>query len=335
MPLSFSFVRSALRLACGRLAFSTVAFLFSAFLIRADGPLPLVVAGPPSGDDGSQLRELFDQPDSWKESRAQINAFLTNDHMWGKVPDGDVQKWMGQLKQWHLPLELEVGAVKEWGGQTGQSTFEAERPGWDRLISLGAPLKSIAQDEPLCCVRYAIKKDDDYAVNETASFISLVRQTYPQMKIGDIEPYPSLKLEEHQKWLDALQAKLASMNVKGLDFYRVDVDWNSFNVAGDGNWKDVKGIADYCKKINVPFSLIYWSSYYPFLKSKNIGSDNTWYVGIMSEGYAYAAMQAAPNQYCIESWVGAPSRNTPDSTDFTFMNSVKDFTAQFVRQFGP
>ena len=121
-------------------------------------------------------------------------------------------------------MELEVGAVKEWG-PTGEATFNAESPMWDRFQRLGATLGAVAMDEPLCCVRSNLKRPAEYAVQETANFIALVRKRYPEVLIGDIEPAPFLSTPELIGWVEALQKRLADMGVRGLDFFRLDVDW--------------------------------------------------------------------------------------------------------------
>jgi hypothetical protein len=50
----------------------------------------------------------------------------------------------------------------------------------------------------------------------------------------------------------------------------------------------------------------------------------------MTVGSGYAATDAAPDQYVIESWIGA----LPDSSNPTFTRSVRDFAAKFARQEG-
>lgn len=51
----------------------------------------------------------------------------------------------------------------------------------------------------------------------------------------------------------------------------------------------------------------------------------------MHQGYDYRMVGGKPDQYVIESWVGAPSRTVPDSDDFTFTRTVRDFVRKFVK----
>lgn len=302
-------------------------------LLGQDGKAnPTVWMGPPSFDNGKCFRELFEHPDAWKETRSVIDVLMYADHQLDRqFTDDQLRAWFSQLQQWQLKFALEVGAVKPWG-QTGERTFAVQRPKWERFQSLGASLFAIAMDEPLLCCRKHIDKPDDYALEETADFIARVRKQYPDMLIGDIETYPSIPLEDHYWWIDALQKRLAEKGVRGLDFYRLDVNWANFVVQDIGCWGDVRKLEEYCRKRKLPFSLILWASEHPALDRMGLADDSTWYVSIMQQGYDYAMVRGQPDQYVIESWLDAPSKSTPDSEPWTFTRSVLDFTRKFVKR---
>lgn len=257
--------------------------------------------------------------------------FTTDLHLQNQYSDAELGAWLPKLKQWHIKLALEVGAVKEWG-PTGEKTFNAERPMWERIERLGGNIYAIALDEPLVCVRSSLKKPDDYAVQETANYIALVHQHYPQMLIGDIETYPSISVADHKWWLAALQQRLAALNTRGLDFYRLDVDWVSFNIAQRGSWQEVKQIEDFCHQQRLPFSLVYWAADYPALQRRGLADDSAWYISMMQQGYDYALVGGAPDQYVIESWLPVPSRCVPETESFTFTRSAHDFAQRFVKR---
>ncbi|MHB0998575.1 MAG: hypothetical protein ACYC27_04955 [Armatimonadota bacterium] len=286
---------------------------------------------PPSAFDGKCFRELFQSPDQWKETRSHIDVLGYADHMLNRqFTDKELKTWFSMMNKWKLKFGLEVGAVKPWG-TTGKATFDAQKPMWDRFISLGADIDTIALDEPLCCVRKDLKKPDSYAVEETAQFIALVRKNYPDMKIGDIEAYPFLSTKELLAWIDALQSRLKEMNVRGLDFFRVDVDWVHFIANTGGSWPDLKQLELGCRQRGIPFSLIYWAADYPALQAKGLAEDATWYISIMQQAYDYALVDGSPDEYVIESWIPAPSKSVPDKGGYTFTHSVLDFCRRFVR----
>ena len=294
-------------------------------------PRPQFWMGPPGHDNGRSFRELFESPDAWKETRSVVDVLFYADHSLKRhFTDEQLRTWFAQLKQWNLRFALEVGAVKPWG-TTGEKCFNIERPMWEHFHSLGARFYAIALDEPLACTKLVLKKPDDYAVQETASYIALVRKHFPDMLIGDIEAFPFTPLDDHFRWIDALQKRLAEMKVRGLDFYRVDVDWVHF-VHGHGSWADVKKLEQYCRQRKLPFSLVYWAADYPALTKLGLAGDATWYVSVIQQGYDYALVQGAPEQYVVQSWVGGPPRAIPETDSWTFTRSVLDFQRTIVQR---
>lgn len=317
-------------------------FILATGLAAASVPLPAAEPSartevwmmPPAGTNGLCWRELFTHPEQWPETRSLVTVLgYSAGHLDHQFKDDELRAWLPQIEKWGLKLGLEVGAVKEWG-PTAQQVFDSERRSWDRIQKLGGHIYALAMDEPFCCVRNLIKKPDAYAVEETAKFVALVRKNYPEMRIGDIEPYPFLQREELLAFIDALQARLKQMNVRGLDFFRLDVDWNHFTIGNKfcpGNWPDVRQLELACRQRHLPFSLIYWSADYGQMEKLKLADDATWYVGVLRQGYDYKFVDGRPDEYVIESWVGAPSRSVPETDDWTFTRSVRDFCRKFVQ----
>ena len=161
---------------------------------------------PPSYDNGKCFRELFEHPEQWRETRSMIDVLAYSDHTLDRqFSDEELGAWFPKLRQWGLKLELEVGAIKPWG-LTGEKTFGSESPKWQRFQRLGGDIASMAMDEPLSCTRNFVHRPDEYALQETAAFIALVRKHYPHVEIGDIETYPSIRLADHLWWIEALRS---------------------------------------------------------------------------------------------------------------------------------
>jgi hypothetical protein len=295
-------------------------------------PSPSVWIGPPSTENGKSFRALFEHPDDWKDARSKTDVLFYSDlNLQRQFTDDELRAWFGKAREWKLRIAMEVGALKEWG-LTGEKTFNAELKNWEHLQGLGANLYAIGMDEPLCCAREQIHKTDAYAMQETANYIALVREHFPQILIGDIETYPSVSIEDHKRWIEGLQKMLAERKVRGLDFYRLDVDWHRMNVQNQGSWQEVKTLEHFCRQKGLPFSLIYWPAALPAMQQRGIADDSTWYVGVMQQGYDYLGIDGRPDQYVIESWVDAPSRCLPETADWTFTRTVLDFCRHFVKR---
>jgi hypothetical protein len=91
---------------------------------------------PSARDNGKALRELFAQPDQWKETRALVDALGYTDLNFNKqFTDDELKAWFAKMAEWKLKLGLEVGAIKPWG-LTGEKTFAIES--W-----IGAPSRCL------------------------------------------------------------------------------------------------------------------------------------------------------------------------------------------------
>lgn len=299
---------------------------------RAAEPKPTLGMGVPSYDNGRFFRDLFEHPDQWQETRAKVDTLIYADHWLDKhFTDAELRAWLPQIEAWGLKFELEVGAIKPWG-LTAEKTFGQQRPKWERALRAGGKIHSIMMDEPLSCCREHIHKSDDYALQETAAFIALVRKNYPQFQICEAETYPTISLEDHIRWIEALEKRLAELGVRGLDAYRLDVNWAVFTAYNRGSWLEVKKLEVYCRQRKLPFGLFYWAGDLLPMKRKGLADDSTWYVSIMRQGYDYALVGGAPDHYVVQSWIEAPSKCVPETEPWSFTRSVLDFSKKFVKR---
>ena len=290
---------------------------------------------PPWRANGQAWRVLFENPSAWAETRKHIQVIGCADHNLNRqFTDAELRLWLPMITRWGLQLGLEVGVIKEWG-PTGDLSFAAGSKMWDRFQKLGGKITSLAMDEPLCFTRQSLKKPDTYAIEQTARFVQLVRQKYPDIAIGDVEPYPFLSRTELLTFVDGVNARLKSAGLKGLDYLRLDVDWNHFTIGNailPGNWPDVRRLEQECRQRGVRFSLIYWDADYDRMKQLSLADDSTWYIGIMRQGADYAFVDGNPDEYVIESWVDAPARTLPDSEPWSFTRSVLDFCKKYAER---
>jgi hypothetical protein len=291
---------------------------------------------PPSAQDGQSLRELFSQPSAWVQTRARIDGIGYADQpLLRQFSQPERQNFFAELATWHLKLGLEAGAIKEWGPTADQSFPKGART-WDKLIADGAHIDSIAMDEPFSFTRHHLNGDMSYAVEQTARFVALVRQRYPGTAIGDIEPYPSIPAADLLAFLDAVQARLHGWHMRGLDFFRLDVDWMHFRLhdqEGRQGWPGVRALQVQINGRGLPFSLIYWAADYPSLNQTGDATEETWERGLMEEGAGYAATGAIPDDMMIECWLKLTNPAVPETQPGSFTRSVLDFTNTYAPGF--
>ena len=96
----------------------------------------------------------------------------------------------------------------------------------------------------------------------------------------------------------------------------------------------MKKLEDYCNGVRLPFSLIYWAANIDQMKRLGYADDSTWLTGIMSQGYAFAAVGGHPDQFVDESWTNWPSHSVPETADYTFTAGGAGFWTE-VREAAP
>ena len=288
---------------------------------------------------GGDFVRMLDNVDQWPETAKITDVFGCADHVINRLyTDEELGRAFRVMKDKGMRLGLEVGAVKHWG-KTGARAFEAQRPMWDRFNRLGGDVFALAFDEPLVAVTMHMDKEKEfadmtpeqrfeYAVEETACFVALVREHYPHILVGDIEVYPSMKADTVIAWVDALEARLKAKGVRGQDFFRLDVNWVAFPVQ-NGSWEDFARVEEHCKKKGIPFSMIFWASDLPGDPKKR-DDPTAWYKGIMHQGEGYLKL-GNPDQYVIETWLDAPPEAYPETKDWTFTRSAVDFYNAFIK----
>jgi hypothetical protein len=293
----------------------------------------------------------------WSATRERIRgigyyAWLLNQHF----SDAEIRDLFAKLRTWNLGFGLELAVLKapNWGlpePLQAKGAFDQFQRFATRFRSLGMNrVDWFAFDEPIYAARHVIpasggkvppapgieligtvKQDPDaahriaYGVAETVSFVAMMRQAYPGARLGDIEPYPALNGDELETAIHGIQKACAAQGIKGLEFFRLDVDWDLFEQRKLGSWVEVKRIGDVCRARGIAFSMIFWAADQPRLASKNVATARSWRDGVMRQAQAYRDVGGSPDEIVIQSWLHTPEHAVPETSPETFTASVLEF----------
>jgi hypothetical protein len=212
---------------------------------------------------------LFTKTEDWGTARSKIDVFkfytqnildapctICANNTLSKLANAHAFQ---VLAQEDIAIAVEVGAVKEWGC-TGDVTYGVAQTVIRNIQAQGGTVAFLAMDEPLFGGRIEVNNTTcGYQMEKsavvTADFMKRVNIAYPQMVVGDIEPYPEFSVPELERWLLTLQADEAKPA-----FFHLDVDMERVRVESQDVIKDLQSLSQFCLAQGIPFGVIFTST---------------------------------------------------------------------------
>jgi len=318
-------------------------------------PVPEVWIIPPPWRNGQCLREMFSQEGEWETTREQVRGIGTYPWLLNEYfSDDELRMLFSRLKAWNKGFGLEVPVLKapNWGYPYPLQAKDA----FDRLQQFAKRFKSLgmervdwfAFDEPIFAAREvisatnvpavpiklelfgAVKNDPEvtrriaHGVSETVAYMALMRQAYPDARLGLIEPYPALSFDELKTAVVGIQSECARQGIKGLDFFRLDLDWERLE-REQRSWVEVRHIENMCRASGTRISIIFFNASSPWLEKAGLETPDSWTDGILHHARKYRQVGGNPDEIVIESWLRTPEHAVPETNPVTFTASVLDF----------
>jgi len=312
--------------------------------------------------NGQSLRDMINRGDEWKETRKHIAGvgywpYLLNQFH----SDEEIREFFAKLREWDLGFGFEVVVVKGPGWihlEDPKSTLDAKsafamfqkfaprfqslgmnRVDWISMESsfiaarTGIPIAQIPDARPIELFG-TVKNDPDaarqlaYGVEETVSYMAMMRKAYPGTKLGLIEPHPALSLDELKTAVLGIQKGCAELGIKGLEFFRLDLDWARLE-RENRPWGDVKTIEDMFEENGIPFSVIFWASDWPHKNQAGTDTPATWREGVLHCAKKYREAGGTPAEIIIADWNWTTAPSVPDSDPDTFTGSSLEYFKAF------
>jgi len=293
--------------------------------LPASTPLPgdLVWFAPNMGS--RDYTTLFTEPEQWVLARNEIDVFkfytpnllphpcdICGDNILDAFVEVDAFR---TLSEWGIPISVEVGAVKEWGCFDGANKEELRVVGEvvRNVRANGGDVAILAMDEPRL---YGESSECSYTVQETASltaeFIKDVGVSFPNMVIGDIEPYPHYSFFELRDWVLELEK-----NGVTLAFFHLDVDIERVRVEGQNVARDLQSLNEFFHERRIPFGVIFTSNW------REAGSNAAYYDSTMQWIRTVNDAIGKPPHIIFQSWQG-PAANGIHEVPINLWNNDPD-----------
>jgi len=210
----------------------------------------------PANPDPRQFIQLIRSPSAWEKARKYVRVFEVYTSFVNKVPDEVLRELFAYLADQQIQLALESPILSMiskdqcgWGVE-GYGPPQMFRRTAERVKNLGGRLVYVAMDEPLFYGRDFTSKDNRIACHDSiaelarnaARNVAEIRQIFPDVQVGDIEPAEGLPNAEVElpEWFAAFEKatgkRLAFFHADvlfGADFVRAQLD--AYKAAGDAH----------------------------------------------------------------------------------------------------
>ena len=275
-------------------------------------------SGPPNG-----AMELFDPQAPWSRAAKAVSVLKVPTRFLVTGTDDNLSVMFRDLKRRHIAFALETGllALPNCGRGVEGFAFPPTTAGLlaRKVRDHGGELAYVAMDEPLEFGHLysgpnACKAPIDVVAREVAARVRDMRQVFPKLQVGDIEPvgsaHPEEAVEEIMQWATAYQAALG----EPLAFLHADVQWGL-------PWREeLQLLAARLRAAHIRFGVIYNGN----------GSDTTGVAWTQTAEQRFVAVEddpaRVPDQAILQSWMTQPTQMLPETEPGTLTYLVNRYT---------
>jgi len=274
------------------------------------------------------LLDLFAHPEAWRQARASTDVFefyvqqLVAERR-SQCPECGPNVLLNllgvyafhRLHYWRMGIAVEAGALKEFDCE-GATTAEAARLAIGNVRGGGATVRYLSMDNPMVAID-TCGLDLGEAAARTARFAKRMRTAYPELAVGESEPYPAFGVDTIERWIGALRA-----NGYVPAFLHLDVDRRHAAAIRADLATDLRAMRSACESQGIPFGVILWG--------ETSESDQAYYDSVRAWASTVDAAVGQPSHTIFQSWAmtadGAFTvpRNLPETEAYTHTRLIND-----------
>ncbi|HKW99611.1 MAG TPA: hypothetical protein VJN43_17860 [Bryobacteraceae bacterium] len=268
--------------------------------------------------------DLFTPVAPWQTAASHVQVFKIYATLVDNFPDQQLRSMFADLDRRGIALAVEFGPLDPENCGAGVEGFNGEDAAHlaSRIQELGGKLRYIAMDEPFYFA--GIYSGDNscrwsaarIAANAVAQ-IGHIKQLFPNVEVGDIEPFPTddeLSIpgwaERFRAWFDAWRAAAG----KPLAFFHSDLLWESVERR-----HAVEVLSKYAGQRGIPFGIIYNGLGTESADADWVNHAERHFVDNETHG------GAPPDHVIFQSWNPYPKHLLPETDPTTFTHLINRY----------
>ena len=207
-----------------------------------------------------------------------------------------------KLADWGIAIGIDAGAVKEWDC-TGTEELGVASTAIDNVRANGGTVSFLDMDEPFLGGEAVVNdKTCGYTMQQTAAvtvrFLREMNAAYPNILVGNTEPYPYFSVAELKRWTAALEERGTPPA-----YFHLDVDMVQARTDGRDVVADLKELSRFFHVHGIPFGVIFTAN-----SNWNAASDRAYFDSTMDWLRTVDKAIGKPQHVLFQSWLGpAPS----------------------------
>lgn len=226
-------------------------------------------------EPGSDIVEMFQQPNKWNSSREKIRRFgipalslepnfdhkLILDNTYENFVRADAFQ---KLSDWNIDLDVAVGSVKPDIHCDAKTYARDHSKLFERVKQQGGKIHSFTMDWPRASGKLDCRQSVDQTAEYVADYVRTVRAAYDdahpgeKLEIGLWEGYPTFEPRELIQWLDTM-----TRHGYTPDYLTVDIDRDHHKrlKRSDAQMRTVlRTIKAACEERGIRFGVAMWSN---------------------------------------------------------------------------
>jgi len=240
------------------------------------------------------------------------------------------------LNQAHIAVAIESGGLRA-GNCSGAQVGAVDRDHINKFVLAGGAISFIALDEPFAnSIASGAVPNCGYTVAQAATElvteIHIMREAFPGVEIGLIEPVPSYSVGVYPsnsgtgygdlpQLLDTFLSTLDQAHER-IDFFHADAPYD-YDQALPSGWQKLVALEQVVRAHGLRFGLIYNS------EAGGQAGDQPFHDQTLAAVVAYQAPGGNPDDLIVQSWYSHPSAMVAEDQPNTFTNTGKDVIAEY------
>jgi len=240
------------------------------------------------------------------------------------------------LNQAHIAVAIESGGLRA-GNCSGAQVGAVDRDHINKFVLAGGAISFIALDEPFAnSIASGAVPNCGYTVAQAATElvteIHIMREAFPGVEIGLIEPVPSYSVGVYPsnsgtgygdlpQLLDTFLSTLDQAHER-IDFFHADAPYD-YDQALPSGWQKLVALEQVVRAHGLRLGLIYNS------EAGGQAGDQPFHDQTLAAVVAYQAAGGNPDDLIVQSWYSHPSAMVAEDQPNTFTNTGKDVIAEY------